>query len=98
MELDLATHLVRSRFGKVWFKELKYQGVKVSYIEPGGLQTDFFKKAEDVASHGANAGSVYSPEPGTPRSTRSASSRAGRRTNQQSADHTLSVVTGDLSD
>jgi len=38
--------------------ELKYQGVQVSYIEPGGLQTDFFQKAARAARRDGYAGSA----------------------------------------
>jgi NAD(P)-dependent dehydrogenase (short-subunit alcohol dehydrogenase family) len=36
--------------------ELKYQGVAVSYIEPGGLQNDFFKKSAEAANRSGYSG------------------------------------------
>jgi short-subunit dehydrogenase len=36
--------------------ELKYQGVDIIYMEPGGIDTEFFKKSAETALQGGLAG------------------------------------------
>jgi NAD(P)-dependent dehydrogenase (short-subunit alcohol dehydrogenase family) len=40
--------------------ELKYQGVRVSYVEPGALGTDFFQRSAEVARRDGQTGSPES--------------------------------------
>jgi short-subunit dehydrogenase len=38
--------------------ELRHQGVRVSYIEPGALQTEFFRKSAEATLRGGQAGTA----------------------------------------